>query len=276
MTISTRQHTRRFDQRYVIALAAVLLFTVLAITWVSIRRSRADSLQLLIDQGTAFTEALAQASKTAATADEYYLDFLRARYHDIAVAFAEDVPASASDDEIAGFLWLHDIEAIYLFDSTGQLRRSLSVKTPRANPPDFVGAEVDTLLANPDSNFVLVLQEGDTPADLTHYYFEITNQLDRVIVLKVSAKRHAEALRQTGIGYLAQNIARETGVEYIIFQTPEGIVFASRKPGPLPAIEADPFLQTALESDTITHRIYDFQGNQVLELVRPYNSPQYS
>ncbi|RME22946.1 MAG: PAS domain-containing protein, partial [Candidatus Zixiibacteriota bacterium] len=32
----------------------------------------------------------------------------------------------------------------------------------------------------------------------------------------------------------------------------------------------------ALESDTITHRIYDFQGNQVLELVRPYNSPQYS
>ncbi|MFZ5979239.1 MAG: two-component system sensor histidine kinase NtrB, partial [Candidatus Zixiibacteriota bacterium] len=57
--------------------------------------------------------------------------------------------------------------------------------------------------------------------------------------------------------------------------TREGIVFASRKPGNLLAIESDPFLLNALESDTIQHRIFEFQERNVLELVRPFATDRY-
>jgi signal transduction histidine kinase len=84
-----------------------------------------------------------------------------------------------------------------------------------------------------------------------------------------------EALKKTQIGYLAQKMAEEKGVEYIIYQSTDGIVFASRKTGDLLSIDSDPFLSAALDSDTVMHREYLFNDTKVLELVQPFASKDY-
>ncbi|MCK4574369.1 MAG: PAS domain S-box protein, partial [candidate division Zixibacteria bacterium] len=86
---------------------------------------------------------------------------------------------------------------------------------------------------------------------------------------------YTEALEQTQVGYLAQKMAHEEGVEYIIYQTTEGIVFSSRRAGELLAIESDPFLADALESEHIASRRYNFHDQEVLELVRPFSTADY-
>ena len=50
------------ERRIPIVLIVTVAVAVFALTWIAIRKSRSDSYQLLVLQGIAFTEALAQAS----------------------------------------------------------------------------------------------------------------------------------------------------------------------------------------------------------------------
>ena len=142
-------------------------------------------------------------------------------------------------------------------------------------PPDYIYDEVCQLIANPEDNYVLLLDDNNQTDNMIHYYIEITNKLDRVIVIVADALYYVDAMEQMQIGFLAQKMAREQGVEYIIYQTDEGIVFSSRKTTNLLAIQSDPFLAKALDSDSIMHRQYDFQDRNILELVRPFATADY-
>jgi two-component system sensor histidine kinase AtoS len=61
-------------------------------------------------------------------------------------------------------------------------------------------------------------------------------------------------------------------VEYVVLQNEEGIVLASRQIDRLNAIETDAFLQEALEHEQAVTRQYEFEGIEVLEVVRSFRS----
>ena len=131
------------------------------------------------------------------------------------------------------------------------------------------------LIGEPERRYVLLVDQEELTGETIHYYVGLTSRLDRVVIIATYARYHTEAYRRTGIGFLVQNMAQEKGVEYIIYQAANGIIFASRKPGPLLSIDSDPFLSAALEEDTVSSRIYELQDQSVLELVRPFATQQY-
>ncbi|RKX27785.1 MAG: hypothetical protein DRP45_00035 [Candidatus Zixiibacteriota bacterium] len=268
-------HPGRFDYRLLSIIAVVLTVVVFAITWVSTRQSRASSFELLVAQGTAFTESLAQAADNAITAEAFYDELVEFRYHDLVTTLLERDIAGLSEQDWMTFALSHDLLGAYIFDGHTETVTGITVRGGDRGLPDFVEQEMGELIRAPESNYVLLLDESGIHGEMVHYYLEVTNQLDRVIALATDALYYGEALRQTGIGYLSQRMAREKGVEYIIYQSDEGIIFASCKPGNLLAIESDPFLTDAQDSDTIVSRIFEFQGKNVLELVRPFSSPQF-
>jgi len=264
-----------FNQRFTFIIVIALALAVLIITAVSIKESRSDSFELLVLQGTAFTEALAQASENAIMAETFYDYLVQKRYSDLVGTLVESDFDRITETELARFALNHELYSITIFNMDSSLAREGFARGPRENLPDFVLDEVKLLITDPRTNFVLLLDEEESPGGGVHYYLELTNRLDHVVVLKSDATYYSDALHQTGIGYLAQNMAREKGVNYIIYQTREGIIFASRKPGSLLAIESDPFLTDALDSDSIMHRLFEFQGETVLELIRPFATAQY-
>ncbi len=75
-----------------------------------------------------------------------------------------------------------------------------------------------------------------------------------------------------GIGTLIREIGSETGIEYIFFQTDEGVVLSSRDLGQVLKIEADPFVRDILEESSFGAREVDFQGENVLEVIRPFEA----
>ncbi|MCK4302038.1 MAG: PAS domain S-box protein [candidate division Zixibacteria bacterium] len=263
------------EQRLLAALVVLLALAVVGFTWVGIRESRSDSLRLLILQGRAFTEALAQAAENAIASESIFDHLVYLRYSEVVRSLPSTDLSQLTDLDLVQLAVSHDLYGAYIFDSSAAVAVGGTARGPQIGPPEFVADEVAQLLANPEDRYTLLLDEGDHGIGPVHYYLEITGDLSRVVLLVADALYFTDALRQTQIGYLARNMAGETGVEYIIYQSTDGIVFASRKMGSLLAIESDPFLVKALESDTIMHRLYRFQEREVLELARPFSSVEY-
>ncbi|MEW6049735.1 MAG: ATP-binding protein [Candidatus Zixiibacteriota bacterium] len=265
----------RLGQRSLVVIFLIIAAAVLAVTWIGIRESRNDSFRLLVLQGTAFTEALAEASENAIAAEMYYDRLAQRRYMDLAgELFALDT-RPPSNAMLASYARAHDLNGIYLYGADSILTAAGTARGERLKPPEWIDQEVRSLIAHPVTRSVLLNEANEETGENVQYYLEIANELDRVIVFSSDARSYNEALSQTGIGFLAQRMAQEKGVEYIIYQSTRGIIFSSRKVGDLLAIESDPFLKSALDSDTIMNRLYDFQGTRVLELVRPFATRRY-
>ena len=269
------RYTGRVDQRFLTILAVIVTVGVFLITWLSIRESRADSFQLLVEQGRAFTESLALASENAIASETFYDYLVRTRYSELVVTLLDMDVDRLDNQGWASFALTHDLLGAYVYDSAGELTGGVTARGGQVRPPEHVEAEIDSLFTDPETRFVLLLDESGTPGQMIHYYLELSPQLDRVIVLAGDASFYSQALSETGIGHLAQAIAREPGVEYIVYQTAEGIVFSSRRIDALSDIADDPFLSQALDADSIVERIHDQNGRKILELVRPFSSAQY-
>ena len=262
-------------RRYTLVAVAALALTVFLITWVGITESRSESFKLLVDQGSAFSEALAQAVDNAITSESFYDYLVQARYSEVVAEVSDFPPGGLSDSSLARIAHAHDLYGLFLFDGDSAKIDGASMHGGYGGTPDFVLAEVQQFFDNPVNKSLLLLDEGDDPGEATHYYLEISNDFSRIVLVVNDAQYYLEALSQTQIGYLAMNLAKEKGIEYVIYQTAEGIVFASRKTGNLLAIESDPFLTAALEADSIMHREYELLDRKVLELVRPFSTQEY-
>lgn len=276
MRSPTRSDSFRFEQRYLIGIVLVVAVVVFVLTWVGIRESRADSFRLLVRQGTAFTVALAEAAENAIAAETFYDRLVQRRYSDlVATLVGTGQPDRLTNERLTDFAQTYELYGVYAYtlDSLHQIRQTSA--GGRSGPPVFVEQEIRDLAAQPDLRFVQLLDQDEQTGDVVQYYLQMSDNLRYVYVIAADARAYDEALEETGIGFLSQRMAREEGVEYIIYQVTDGIVFASRKPGPLLAIESDPFLTSALAGDTTVSRIFAFQGQDVLELVHPFATEEY-
>lgn len=263
------------NSRSTLVVLLVVALVISIVTWLSIRQSRADSLALLVSEGAAFTEALAQSAESAIQSEQFIDYFVHLRFSEIVSSLGPAVLDSPKAEPLMTVARDHQVHGIFVFDEAGNILAGAATKASAVNPPTFVVDEVDSLLLHPESNYVLLLDEESSGPEPLHYYLEILNTLDRVVLIIDEATFYVEAMRKTQIGFLAQNMAQERGVSYIIYQTADGIIFSSSKSERLLSIESDPFLSGALEADSISYRLHEFEGEAVLELVRPFSSPDF-
>ncbi|MDZ4723078.1 MAG: ATP-binding protein [candidate division Zixibacteria bacterium] len=275
MADSPSWQKKTVDRYSSFAIAFFLALAVFAFTWISIRQSRSDSYQLLVIQGKTFTESLAQACRNAISAQTYYDRLVKGQYSSLVSLLQEQYSDGADGDQLRMFARVHDLRGILIFDSAADVDEYVYVRPGMPVVSAFVGEAAAKILGSPDSNRVLLLAEGETSSDAVHYYLELNGQMNQVVVLIGDASTYSDAIRTTGIGYLVQNMAREQGIVSILYHTTEGIIFASRRPGDILSINSDLFLSEALDSDTISSRLVEIEGEKTLELVRPFSTGRY-
>jgi PAS domain S-box-containing protein len=78
--------------------------------------------------------------------------------------------------------------------------------------------------------------------------------------------------RRIGIGYMIQNIGNQPAIDYIFIQGEEGVMMSSRKLEPVLAMSSDTFLQQVFEDDIESHRRLVFEGQEVLEVARRFET----
>lgn len=263
------------DRRLVPTAIILLAAVVFTITITGIGESRRDSFDLLVRQGQAFTNGLVEGAANAMAAGGFYDRLQNRRYSDLITSLLSQKSSRLTSETLADFADLHDLEGVYIFGTDSSYIMGGSARPGSMEPSMTVRNEVAALLASPDVPYSMVMDEDERTGEAIQYYLEIVGNLGQVIVFAAGAETYSEALRKTGIGYLAQRMARSPDVQYIIYQTNDGIIFSSTDPGKLLAIESDSFLRTALEQDTVSSRIAEFRGDEVLELVKSFATPQY-
>ncbi len=88
------------------------------------------------------------------------------------------------------------------------------------------------------------------------------------IVLNLDAKDFLEFRKKIGIGRIIQDIADNSGIEYIALQDTIGILAASNSVKSMDPIEGDKFLENAEKSDSTFMRISKFNGHEIYEVVK--------
>lgn len=278
MPSSKTDHLSGFGRaKFILPLIAIFGVLLFILTYLGIEKSRSDNLQLLRRQGAALIESLVLSSDNAIKANSFFDLLVREKLSDLA-GFLETRPnLDFSAPELADFASGYGVDAILIFDKDMHLiasgARGVFINTNEIY--GYVIPELEDLLADTVNLSSFQFVEGSLPGDVRLYYLTRTADQNNVIVIASDALFFVQAKENIGIGFLVQNIAREVGVEYIIFQTVDGIVFSSRKIGPILKIEKDPFLQEALTADSVVWREYESEGRSILELVKRFSSVEY-
>lgn len=258
------------EKQFIFAVTILLAVTVFTITFYSIKESRADSETVLISQGKAFIESLAYAADNAMASESFYDYLVHKRYQEITVELSRLKLDEITDEKLTQIAVDHDLYSIYVYGMDSLPVAGGIIRGSALRPPEHIYDEVKRLIAEPEQNYVLLLDQGESPDEIVHYYLEITNRLDRVILIVADALYYVAALEETEISNLAYQMAQESGIVYIVYQSSDSTLFSSKRSNELGSMITDPFLLQAATSDTIMYRTITFEDEEVLELSRPF------
>ena len=168
---------------FLIVLFAIIIFFT---SYYFIQDNRNDSLKLLIDQGSSFTESLAQAAENAITSESFYEYLIYKRYHEliIEISMSEQIPNQQS---LVRFASDHNLFSIHVFDTSGDLISEGIADGVRSALPDNIYDQVINLYESDENNFKLILDDFYSPGGAYHYFLELTNDQKHVIVIAADA-----------------------------------------------------------------------------------------
>lgn len=149
-------------------------------------------------------------------------------------------------------------------------------QVPHIDPPPLA----DLLHSILDDLTVLAAVEGDEVGSFEFVEPLTGNEwigaavpLDDGVLILWEHKSAAENVPAwSGIGLLIREIGQRSEINYIMLQSPDGIVFASRPLPPVLSLADDDFLVDALDDTTAASREIVFEGTPVLEVVKPFLS----
>lgn len=272
----------QFRLRRVLTLKTTLLFALIlallfsGLTFFGIQKSKKDLLALMAQEADGLIQTLAQASTNALKANRLLESMVESRLSDLGY-FVADLWENHSLDAAGLSQISHEAELEYINLISPQGKLLLSSSADRDN--DFYSS---TAL---DSTLTAFLKNG---ASDTVFSYQLPENLlagERMAVLVKTRKGAVNLIadqtfmqnfqQEVGPGYLIQKIAASPGVTYVVLQSPEGIVLASRDVSRMTKIEGDAFLENALDSKSSASRLTDFEGNQVFEAVRFFSVPDF-
>lgn len=252
------------------ALILALLFSGLA--FFGIQKSKKDLLSLMSQQAEGLLQTLSMASSNALKANRLLESMVEDRLSDLGY-FAADLWENHSLDagDVSQIAHEAELDYINLISPAGKL--VLTNSDDRDN--DFYSPVFDSTLkdfmksSDRDRAVSYQLAEGAFAGERMGVFVRTRKGIVNLVADQTFMKNFQQ---EVGIGYLIQKIAASPGVVYVVLQSQDGIILASRDVSRMTKIKGDPFLETALVSPDQASRLTDFEGNQVFEAVHSFSA----
>ena len=264
--------------RYVVLLTLFFAIILFLVAFFSIEKSKSNMLKVMEKGGEALLESLVLASQNTVKANGLIQELLEERLLDIAKLVDQmDKSGVLTDSKLAELVTKNSLYRIELLDKQ---RKILKTSLPGGkgvfeDTTNFSVAELERVLQgesqeegfeikgeefHPESKYAVVLRRFNGSGGIA----------------VITPASYLESFqKEIGIGYLIQNISQQSGIEYIVLQSKEGIVFASKKVEKMLKLENDPFLLEALMRSETRSRVTAFEEGKVLEVVKPFVSSQF-
>ncbi|MGB2768837.1 MAG: ATP-binding protein [Candidatus Zixiibacteriota bacterium] len=263
--------------RYVVIITLLLALIIFLIALFGIRQSKSNMLRVMEEEGMALLEGLILASQNAVRANALVEELVGERLRDIAhLGNHLEREGKVSNAALESIVRESNLSRIDILDRGMNLKYS-SHLTDRGIYQDSTTSVipgVSSILEGEEEEVVFGIEAKSLLAEKS-YAAAVKRSREAGAVVVVASASYLESFKkEIGIGYLIQRIGQESGVDYIVLQSMEGIVLASKKVERMLKIEEDPFLQSTLEEETAKSRITFFEGEDVLEVVKSFKSEE--
>ena len=128
--------------------------------------------------------------------------------------------------------------------------------------------EIKPILTGRTDEMVIGLKEAEFSKEKRFAVAVARSNNRGAIVINLDAKDFLEFRKKIGIGKIIRDIADNSGIEYVVLQDTAGVLAASESVKSMNSIEGDPFLEKALNTDSIYTRNELFEGQDVFEVVK--------
>ena len=263
--------------RYVVIITLLLALILFLIALFGIRQSKSNMLRVMEEEGMALLEGLVLSSQNTVRANALVEELVGERVRDVANLVSQmEKEGKVSNAALESIVRESNLSRIDILDRKMSLKYSshLSDRDIYEDTTSSVIPSVSSIIGGEEEEVVFGIEAKTLLAEKS-YAAAVKRLKETGVVVVVASAAYLESFKEEiGIGYLIQRIGQESGVDYIVLQSMEGIVLASKKVERMLKIEEDPFLGSALEEETAKSRIASFEGKDVLELVRSFKSEE--
>jgi two-component system sensor histidine kinase HydH len=250
---------KRFEPKYITWISIILALLMITTAFLVIKRIESSMLQILKKEGYALIESLIANSENSIKATEVTEEILEDRLLDIAKAI--DQMKNLTKERLLVIANETHLKRIDIFDNEGNLSLSSSLYSLE----DFESPSPLRFIFSGRSEIMSFRTEG---GDFAVAIKRLNSS--SVIVCYTDASYINSFNESVGIGKVIQKISKEPGIEYVLLQNEEGIVFATKNIEKMRKISKDEFLKNVLISNEKASREFDFEGRSVLEVVKPF------
>lgn len=224
-----------------------------------IKRIETSMLEILEKEGFALLESLIASSENSIKATDVAEKLIEERLLDNAKSI--DQIQRINREKLITIANETHLKRIDIFDRKGNL-----VMTSALYDPDTVSmpAPLRFIVSGRSKIMSFKTEGGDIAVGVERL------GATTVIVCYADAEYLRNLKQSLGIGRLIQEVSRQPGIEYVLLQNEEGIVFATKNIERMKKISRDPFLKEALLANTKASRQFDFEGRKILEVVKPF------
>jgi len=263
--------------RYVVIITLLLALILFLTALFGIQKSKSNMLKVMEKEGMALLESLILASQNTVRANALVEELVGERLRDIANLVNQmEKDGQVSNSKLESMVKKSNLSRIDILDQEMNLIYSSHHldKDIYQDSTTSVIPSVTSILEGEEEEVAFGIEAKTLLAEKS-YAAAVKRSKAKGIVVVVASASYLESFKEEiGIGYLIQKISQQGGVDYIVLQSMEGIVLASKKVGRLLKIEEDPFLQNALTEEVPKSRITFFEGEEVLEVVKPFESEE--
>jgi len=266
-----REANTFFQPLYLLAMAAVLLVILVALSWIELTQSKREILHVIRAEAFSFVDSLSIAGENAIASFDEVENLLAQRLLNNARLLKRlDRQNQLSPALISQVAEENNIYRINVFDRQGKRVMSshqhvhLDLKS-KHSPIDYI----HPLLSGTESELVIGLKESRHGVG-ERFAAAVRRDKGGAIVLNIDAAEMLNFRRRIGLGRLIQDIGETGEIRYIALQDEDGIVVASKNLTRLERIKDDKFLSDALEKKRTDWRYQTFGVNKLLEVVKPF------
>lgn len=251
------------------ALLACLAMVLILAGYFSVSAGKKAAFNAVTAQGRALTETLISSAEMIIEADNEFVNLGLDRLSEKIAAFS--LSTLVSDDSSLERLRDEADADKAAIVKNGEIEKA---STTRDFPLDNDAVELwlDSLQVDPDIEIIYDFRAIDGE----RYFWGFSPYDEETgLFLAVRWTYGQYGNEKLSLYHLLNMVGRESGVEYIMLQNLDGIVFASKKVASMPRITDDPFLQESLTADTTASRLLAFQDREVLETVKKFRSSEF-
>jgi two-component system sensor histidine kinase HydH len=263
--------------RYVIIITLLLALILFLIAFFGIKKSKSNMLKVMEKEGTALLESLILSSQNTIRANALVEEIIGERLLNIAsLVDRMEKQGEIDNSELGEIAEKSNLLRIDILDEQMNLIYSSDPHAEEIyqDTTTLVIPVLQSIFDGKEKEAVFGIEAKTLLAEKS-YAAVIRRSKEKGAVVVVTSAAYMESFKkEIGIGYLIQKISQESGVEYIVLQSEEGIVLASKKVEKMLKIEEDPFLREALSKNQAQSRIIPFEGGDVLEVVEPFMSEE--